>query len=521
MADAARRRRLPAFRLRYLAAGMASTVVLGASTALWAAGVVPAGAMAEWFSPGEARTLPVTSAYENAHGKVGLLSADGAVQTKGHAFFEPIGTNGRACVTCHQPAQGMSVSAEQLQARWKATSGRDPVFAAVDGSNCPTLPQHLESSHSLLLERGLFRIALAWPPKNPEGGAIKPEFDIEVVRDPTGCNSGAVYGINGSKPAVSVYRRARPVGNLKFVAASGGILNARLLNVKTGYPLDRDPETGDLVSMTIMADARNPTLKAQALEAGFAHLQMKQALTKSQLDQILTFERQLYVAQSHDRWGNSLEGGTAKAGPKSLLEGRRVAGDSFVTPVFPYFTDWEDAAKNAHLTAEQREFRASVVRGNRIFLERPIWIRDSTHMNTVGLGNPLKRTCTTCHNGRHSGMEMAPGYIDIGTTNAPWAKESDELPLFKLTCHKSARPHPFLGRVIYTQDPGRALISGLCADIGSITTQQMRALAARAPYFSNGSAANLGEIVDFYNRRFNIGFTDQERQDLINFLSVL
>ena len=51
--------------------------------------------------------------------------------------------------------------------------------------------------------------------------------------------------------------------------------------------------------------------------------------------------------------------------------------------------------------------------------------------------------------------------------------------------------------------------------------QQLRGLAARAPYFSNGSAASLGEMVDFYDRRFNIGYTDQEREDLINFLSAL
>ena len=44
---------------------------------------------------------------------------------------------------------------------------------------------------------------------------------------------------------------------------------------------------------------------------------------------------------------------------------------------------------------------------------------------------------------------------------------------------------------------------------------------ARPPYFSNGSAGSLREMVDFYDRRFNIGFTDQERDDLLNFLSAL
>ncbi len=143
------------------------------------------------------------------------------------------------------------------------------------------------------------------------------------------------------------------------------------------------------------------------------------------------------------------------------------------------------------------------------------------HINTVGLGNPAKRTCATCHNMHMTGMDLSAGWMDLGTTNQPWASESPELPLFKVTCHGDVPPHPFLGRVIYTQDPGRALISGKCNDVGTIVMQQFRGLAARAPYFSNGSARTLREIVDFYDRRFNIRYSEQEKEDLVNFLSVL
>jgi cytochrome c peroxidase len=51
--------------------------------------------------------------------------------------------------------------------------------------------------------------------------------------------------------------------------------------------------------------------------------------------------------------------------------------------------------------------------------------------------------------------------------------------------------------------------------------QQFRGLAARAPYFSNGSARTLRELVDFYDRRYNIQYTDREKDDLVNFLSTL
>ena len=96
-----------------------------------------------------------------------------------------------------------------------------------------------------------------------------------------------------------------------------------------------------------------------------------------------------------------------------------------------------------------------------------------------------------------------------------------DLPLFKVVCNPEVRPHPFLGRVIYTQDPGRALISGKCYDVGSIVMGQLRGLAARAPYFSNGSAEDLRALVDFYDRRFNMSLTQQEKTDLVNFMSVL
>jgi len=91
--------------------------------------------------------------------------------------------------------------------------------------------------------------------------------------------------------------------------------------------------------------------------------------------------------------------------------------------------------------------------------------------------------------------------------------------LFKITCKDE--PHPFYGRVIYTHDPGYALTTGRCSDVGRITLQSMRGLAARAPYFSNGSAKTLRDVVDYYDRRYNIGYTEQEKQDLVNLMSVL
>lgn len=46
----------------------------------------------------------------------------------------------------------------------------------------------------------------------------------------------------------------------------------------------------------------------------------------------------------------------------------------------------------------------------------------------------------------------------------------------------------------------------------------LRGLAGRTPYFHNGSAASFEDVVNFYDQRFAIGFTDQEKADLVAFL---
>ncbi len=480
----------------------------------------------DWIEPGDKRQLPAEMNLPHALGRLGVVFAAGPVDTTGHPFFTPLGENGRACVTCHQPSNGMSVAAATLRERWRITGGRDPVFEAIDGSNNPSLPQNLEQSHSLLLNRGLFRVGLPWPPRPIAGQPIAPEFTIEVVSDPTGVNLDARYGFTSAAPTISVFRRPRPVANLKYVMTPDGIFN-----IKTGELTDVDPETREPVGMNMMADARHLTLKQQAVGAYEDHQEGIRGLSARDLQAIVDFESQIYVAQVADRWGRGLvePDGPQGLGPRAMLEGRvHMLANNNRDPVFRVFDPWKrPEAAAPGLPDAARGFRASVARGNDIFMFRQFWLKDVTHINSVGLGNPIKRSCSTCHNAQMTGMDLAPGWVDLGTTNFPtWtetavASATAELPVFKVTCHASSPPHPFLGRLIYTTDPGRALITGRCNDVGSIVMQQSRGLAARAPYFANGSAKTLGELVDFYDRRFDMKLTAQDKEDLVNFLSVL
>jgi len=491
-----------------------------------------------WVQPDSAAVMPAYSRYDNSSGAVGVVLAHGPLRLSGHPFFSALGTNGRACVTCHQPSSAMGLSVEAIRRRWRETSGKDPLFAAIDGSNCPNLPQQEESSHSLLLQRGLFRVSLPWPRSvGPDGTPVEPEFSIEVLRDPTGCNTDPVYGLKSANPHISVYRRPRMVANLKYVAIDAGgevygpagPFNAKRL----AMVMDRDPRSGRYVAMNTMSDARAPTLAMQAQEAARDHLQAQSPLSDAQLTQLVAFESQVFAAQDQDTVGDDFaQPATPPAlGPRNLEISRTgVLGDNFGNPAFKTFDVWKNPAATAATTPAQAAFHASVMRGYEVFFNRPFWIKDSTHINTAGLGNPAKRTCVTCHNLQMVGTDASAGWGDLGTNNEPWADEAlfspayataPQLPLFKVVCRPDARPHPFLGRVIYTHDPGRALISGKCYDVGSVVMGQLRGLAARAPYFANGSAQDLRAVVDFYDRRFNMGLSELEREDLVNFLSVL
>lgn len=80
---------------------------------------------------------------------------------------------------------------------------------------------------------------------------------------------------------------------------------------------------------------------------------------------------------------------------------------------------------------------------------------------------------------------------------------------------------PLAGQMFEITDPGRASITGKCADIGKVNGPILRGFAARAPYFHNGSAATLQDVVEFYDQRFVIGFTAWRKADLVAFLSSL
>ena len=483
-------------------------------TGAFAAAGAQDGQPDRWWGPGQDRIWPETLDYPNASGVLRTLLAGGPIETAGHPFFEPLGPNGRACVSCHQPGDAMSLSVETVRKRWRATAGRDPIFAAIDGSNCPNLPQRAEASHSMLLEHGVFRIERPWPVTEFAGRPVTPDFEIEVVRDPHGCNSGE-YGPD--KGRISVYRRPRPVANMKYLVATGFAYDP-----KQGLALPRDPDDGSFLAGNLMSDNRAVNLRLQMEDAGRSHLQFMGPFAPETVERIRAFEMSVFTAPQRAGPGVELDSFGALGGAATLRDSPAGALGSQGVPVFSEFAAWENIHPEdaARMPPAELEWRRSVARGARVFRERTFLISDSAGINSpMGFGNPVRNSCVFCHNMTRMGNDVAPGQVDLGTTTQPFADPMPDFPLFRVTC--KGQPHPHYGRVILTHDPGFALTTGRCADVGKITLQSMRGLSARAPYFSNGSARDLRGVIDYYERRYNIGYTEQEKQDLINLMSAL
>jgi len=423
-------------------------------------------------------------------GFLGTFQPGGATQTSTNAFFLSLGTNGRTCFSCHQPASGMGISVSAVNNTFRETNGTDPIFAPVDGANCPNTPQN----HSLLLNKGLFRIFLPVP-KNAQ-------YTLKVVSDPTGCNTNKLYNTDPTtgQQIVSVYRRPLIATNLKFVITTVCNLPGAPSPCFVLADPTIDPSTGLYESGNIMWDGREPTLQSQATDATLVHAQAKTAPTAQQIAQIVAFEDGVYSAQSNDSLAGPLNANGATGGPVNLSLDTPTCADGGVCaplPVFNEYNAWSALAGSSSAT-EQRE---SIYRGMLIFngaVPAGIFnILDVSGLNNLVGANPVPGSCSTCHNDMHNGsdqFQLAQHDIGIGGTAGPpnpplstfgstvtpgfGPSPSPNLPIFELTC-PSATPTRYRGNVVYTNDPGQALISGKCTDIGQLSVPPLRGLASR------------------------------------------
>ncbi|HEU4732743.1 MAG TPA: hypothetical protein VFT22_32830 [Kofleriaceae bacterium] len=453
--------------------------------------------------------LPNHVPVRDATGVFTTVSSHGSIDLN-NEFFQDLGSNGRRCVSCHVPTVGWTITPKQLQTVFDLTDGGkfedglglSAVFCTVDGANSPdadvsTLAKRRQA-YSLLLNRGLIRIALPMPPNA--------EFELVAVDDP--------YHFASAKE-LSLFRRPLPTTDLKFLS-------------------------------TVMFDGREVVpgatvaseLATQASDATVTHAQGK-PLTQKQRESIVNFETALASAQIFDRKAGDLHAAGAKGGPDEIFNqvfyigindnfGDSRTGAPFSPIIFNLFDRWvrggdrHDDDHGHHGDHDRdddfghrEDARKAVARGQALFNSKPIAIAGVSGINDEAVfGKPAKLigTCGTCHDTPNGGSHSIVAPLDIGLTDA--ARRTPDMPLY--TFRNKAT-----GEIKQVTDPGRALIDGKWSHLSRFKGPTLRDLAPRAPYFHNGFAADLDAVVDFYDQRFGIGFTKQEKSDLVAFLRSL
>ncbi|MBI4634887.1 MAG: hypothetical protein HY727_00925 [Candidatus Rokubacteria bacterium] len=396
----------------------------------------------------------------------GNLTGDGATYATGpggvddfaNPFYDvTLGTNGRSCISCHRIPSGWSLSPTMVEKLFDSTDGLDPLFRVNDGANSPLADVSTVDARRTAYSLLLYKGLIRVGLAIPAGA----EFTLVAVEDPYGYASAA---------ELSLFRRPLPAANLPF-------------------------------NSTVMWDGREPDLTSQANSAILGHAQAGKSPATSTLDAIVAFESGLFTTQLMDFAAGDLTADGALGGPVNHawqtyspgVNDPRLA--SFDPRVFTVFDAWTNA------TGTLAGARQSVARGQAIFNERQFRI------------SPTRSgTCGTCHNTPNVGNSSIGFFINIGTADEQ--HRTPDLPLYTLRCSTTGKLHK-------TSDPGRALVTGKCTDIGKFKVPSLRGLAARPPYFHNGSAATLEDAVIYKDTHFRLGLTDQERADLVAFLSAL
>jgi cytochrome c peroxidase len=445
---------------------------------------------------GRGQSLPNFFPLPNAAGLLESYNTTGKAIDLTGPFFQSLGTNGRSCASCHRPGQGWGISADEVKLRFELTQGTDPIFRPVDGANCD---HNIDTStfngrrkaYSLLTNKALIRIALPVP--------ATAEFNVIGVVNPYGC---------GDPSTLSVYRRPLPSTNLRPLSTL--MWDGRESSTQTGTQKITFPTNpADLIA----------DLMHQSVDATTGHAQASTPPTTQQQQAIVNFEMSLITAQAYDYRAGILNTNGATGGPAALGSqtmpaffvgvndplGGNPMGTPFSPVIFTLFNSWANSQVDA---------RASIARGQALFNSKPINITGVAGLNDDLNLASIPGTCGTCHDSPNVGNHSVSAPLNIGVGDVNSSLDVDYLPVITLqnkTTHE----------IKTTTDPGRALITGLWKDVGRLKGPILRGLASRAPYFHNGSADSLTDVLNFYNARFNIGLTAQEQRDLIAFLNSL
>jgi cytochrome c peroxidase len=208
------------------------------------------------------------------------------------------------------------------------------------------------------------------------------------------------------------------------------------------------------------------------------------------VEAIVSFEQTLRFAQQFAFGAGSLTSCGALGGPENL------SAQPAVTGRFNLFDSWIGLVPGSCASRSSDRKRAQIARGQELF----------NAQNNNG------RSCNGCHSAQNNGSNMNGSLFDIGASRPDFRQPG--MPLYTVRNRTTSE-------VRQTTDPGRALKSGKWADMDRFKVPSLRGLSARAPYFHNGIAPTLDDVVLHYQSALGFVFTTEEREDLVAFLEAL
>ena len=292
------------------------------------------------------------------------------------------------------------------------------------------------------------------------GGAVPAgaEFEIVAIDDP--------LGAGGSPARVVAFRRPLATANFHIARNIGWH--------------DQDGKGSGDVHAGLTSQANGNIAGAQQGSPPAADL----------VQEIVTYEEGLRFAQQFVFGAGLLTACGARGGPENL------SAQAAVDDRFDLYDAWIDLPPGSCTTPRQDRARAAIARGQELF--------NATNANG--------RSCRGCHDARNNGSNIQGRLFDVGASRLEFRQPG--MPLYTLRNRTT-------GELRQTTDPGGALRTGSWADVDRFKVPSLRGVSARAPYFHNGIAPTLPEVVHHYEMALGFVFSPEEEDDLAAFLEAL
>jgi cytochrome c peroxidase len=490
----------------------------------------------------------IFQAFPDDSGLVQSATADPTLNATNKFFDASVGTNGQACVTCHQPAQGFTIHVSVIDNTF-ATSPTDPLFRPNDTANNPSTTTTTMDDYSIFLSMGASRIGKTLP------AATIANFTVVAADAATDAKFAAPDHFplitDPQHPGVktlSLFRR--PL-------------------VNTNVHLDSSVLWDGRDSITTIASSQVPKAIQSLLTTKNGGSCVGCPGTNPAVNQdIANFMLGVFTDQVFDTAaGTDAAGNCTLTPPGTLCGAGRTSADGAQAgvhhllqlalgpnvpctnpletscapnvPGYDLFNAWANLPVGGEVEDDniRNAARRSVFRGQQLF--------NTAVLTVPGDLIPLLGTtthCTGCHATHNIGNNpSATFFARVGTDSldiinqllsqgnlssatladlAIYQQEVSQLPQYCLrptSSVSSASCGSGPGDVV-TTDPGRAMVSGNIADVGKFKPPILRGLAARSPYFHAGTAQNIQMLIHFYNARFQIGLSEDQVNDLGSFL---